>query len=188
MELAGLEPATSWVRSRFGRARPFHCSSSHLTNHRVSRDFQPFVPSRLHSASRPVALHLCQKRVTSSCLTCLTSQLSSEREAIVNVCHAEVGGPTPGFEPGTRSLRVMERCPPRSVPVNPGRFRARFRGLERTRGDWKGQPHGRPGTAEMLAAETTRGLNKASFEAARYRVRKIQVAAKNAAAAFPFCS
>jgi hypothetical protein len=40
----------------------------------------------------------------------------------------------------------------------------------------------------MLAAETTRGLNKVSFEAARYRVRKTQVGAKNAAAAFPFCS
>jgi hypothetical protein len=80
MELAGLEPATSWVRSRFGRARPFHCSSSHLTNHRVSRDFQPFMPSRLHSASRPVALHLCQKRVTSSCLTCQRACLAlSER-------------------------------------------------------------------------------------------------------------
>jgi hypothetical protein len=105
MELAGLEPATSWVRSRFGRARPFHCSSSHLTNHRVSRDFQPFMPSRLHSASRPVALHLCQKRVTSGCLTCQRVCFSSEREAIVNACHAEVVGPTPGLEPGIPSLR-----------------------------------------------------------------------------------
>jgi hypothetical protein len=66
LELAGLEPATSWVRSRFKRARLLHGSSSHFTNHRISRDFRAIMKRRLHSASRPIALHLCQESVTSS--------------------------------------------------------------------------------------------------------------------------
>lgn len=68
MELAGLDPATSWVRSRFKRARVFHASSSHFTNHPISRDFRAFIRSGLHCASRAIALRLCQKRVALSCL------------------------------------------------------------------------------------------------------------------------
>jgi hypothetical protein len=40
MELAGLEPATSWVRSGFGAVGPVHGSSSLFKNFLFSRDFR----------------------------------------------------------------------------------------------------------------------------------------------------
>jgi hypothetical protein len=71
MELAGLEPATSWVRSRFGVFRPVHDSSSLFTKYRFCRMFpssakQPFTP--LCSPSRS----FCAKNVVTP--SCLSSQ------------------------------------------------------------------------------------------------------------------
>ena len=62
MELAGLEPATSWVRSRFRRAWPFHGPSSHFTNHRISRVF------RLRA--EPTSLRFADYRAPSVSETC----------------------------------------------------------------------------------------------------------------------
>src|SRR6266542_3268254 len=48
--------------------------------------------------------------------------------------------PTPGLEPGTPSLRVMNGCPLQSALVTSGRLQ---RVLAWTGGDWRGQPGGR---------------------------------------------
>jgi hypothetical protein len=64
---AGLEPATSWVRSRFGAVRPVHGCPLLLTNFPISSDFSSLGQRELHAASLVVAHDLCQKRVTPCC-------------------------------------------------------------------------------------------------------------------------
>jgi hypothetical protein len=119
-------------------AKAITTSLPRLDSNRFDRDrvFRPAVFEELEDTDRRSAEDEIRRarEVIRSGRTRFVPESSSTRPGLGGKFPANPGEPTPGLEPGTPSLRVMNRCPLQSVPVSSGRLQC---ALHRTGADWR---------------------------------------------------